>query len=155
MPIDPLNVIVGRGADRGDRIERDDLVGEIIVFAVDSYDPAEKGQYGVQPRVDADLLVVTGRAGGRRDRRWRTWGELARQMAEQSGTTVARVITGHGKSGSRWFGLDFDITPGEASAVAEVVAAASGDPRLVVTPEPAAKPVKSPPATSADVPLPF
>ena len=103
---------IGRGAApaSGD-LRKSDLVGQLVAFAVTDYDPKEAGQYGVQPRVDVDLIVCSGERAGERDERWRTWGNLAEQMGaqERGRTIVARVASGPGKTqGSKWYGLDFD-----------------------------------------------
>jgi hypothetical protein len=136
---------IGRGAApaTGD-LRKSDLVGEVIAFAVTDYDPKEAGQYGVQPRVDVDLIVCSGDRAGERDERWRTWGNLAAQMGEQDHgrTIVARVASGPGKTqGSTWYGLDFDtIGDAELMAARKAILEATARPGRTKTPPAEDKP---------------
>ena len=114
----------------GDRVTKEDLVGSLIVFAVEDYDPNHEGNYGPSPQVDVQLVIVTGLKAGQRLDRWRTWGVLAKQMGAigVGKTGIAKVASGAGKSGRRWFGLDWNVTPQETS-LARTTVAGSPQPR--------------------------
>jgi hypothetical protein len=103
-------------ATTSDGIAKTELVGQTIAFSVLSYDPEHLGNYGLQPKVVVDLLVLDGPLEGSRDESWATYGNLAAQMGEQprGKTVIAKVASGPGKTaGSKWFGLDLDIPEGE------------------------------------------
>jgi hypothetical protein len=132
MSLDAGTVRLGTAPEAGERIGKEQLVGQLVAFRVVGYEPAAQTKYGVGPEVTVDLLVVTGTAAGQRDPAWRCWGSLARQMGEQGreATIAARVVSGAGSApGSRWFGLDFALDEAEVTAVRQAVAAlATGTP---------------------------
>ncbi len=144
MALNAMSVQAGVAANLGDHLPKTELIDQLIAFSVVDYDPDEPGDYGRQPRVDVDLLVVTGPHAGTRDEKWRTWGNLAAQMgAQDAGATIAaRVTSGPGKvKDSRWYGLSFELTPEEIGEVREAVLAAAGGVQ-------AAKPPAGKPATN-------
>lgn len=133
-----MSVKPGVTAPVGDHVPKTELVGCMIAFSVIDYAPDEPGEYGRQPRVDVDLLVVDGAYAGTRDDGWRTWGNLARQMGEQGeGTIAARVTSGPGKAqGSKWYGLDFELTVEEIQQIKEAVLSATTSTPKTKTDEP-------------------
>lgn len=129
----------------------------VVVFSVGTFNPAAENRHRVTADVTADLLVVTGRHAGRRDRQWREWGNLAKQMGAQPAgvTVVGRVTSGPGSTpGSRWYGIDFrSITDVEVAAaramVADVLARDAlldAEARTRAAAQPVAQPVAQPAA---------
>lgn len=138
MGLNAMSVQQGTSVASGDHLPKSELIGELIAFAVIEFDPNEPGDYGVQARVDVDLLVVTGPHAGTRDEKWRTWGNLAAQMGGQpeGATIAARVTSGPGKvKDSKWYGLDFGLDPDEIAEVREAVLAAAGGVKAAVDPK--------------------
>jgi hypothetical protein len=127
--LNAMSVQMGVSVATGDHPPKSQMVDSLIAFSVLDFDPDEPGDYGRQPRVDVDLLIVDGELAGTRDEKWRTWGNLAGQMgAQAAGVTIAaRVTSGPGKvKDSSWYGLDFALTPEEIAIVREAVLNAAG-----------------------------
>lgn len=113
MSLNTTRIVRGAQPDDGEIIKT--TLAEdnaLVAFSVIAYTPEAETQYGTNADVTVDLLVVDGRLAGRRDRQWRAFGNLARQLGAQpvGETVVARITSGMGKvPGSRWYGADFDV----------------------------------------------
>lgn len=129
MSIDASRLARGENSSDGE-ITKTALASDraLIVFSVISFDPNAETHFGFSPDATVDLLVVSGRFAGRRDRQWRVFGNLARQLGEQPAgeTTVGRVTSGPGKvAGSSWYGIDFDVSDAEMEAAKAAILTAT------------------------------
>jgi hypothetical protein len=114
-------------------ITKRDLIGHLIVFSWTKYDPELATEFGHTPCVDADLLIVTGPHTGEEIIGWRTFGNMAKQMAKQAQNRpiIARVVEGKMDAGRTWIGIDVAVTEedfSEAQAVNAQVRAAKRQP---------------------------
>lgn len=141
-------------------LRKSDLVGHLVAFTVTGYDEAALTQYGAQAQVDVDLLVVDGPSAGARDPRWRTFGNLARQMGAQpaGATVVARVTSGPGRApGSTWYGINLDVSDADVELARAAVTAATvagTEPRRQspTAPPPTLQTVEAPASSHHDSP---
>lgn len=129
------------------------LVGQIIVFSPHKYTPEAETRFGVQPQIDAEIILVTGPEAPCRDAEWREWGNLARNMSRIpiGAVGVARVASGASANG-QWYGLDYDLPDDDRNqALAVAQAVLSG---LTAQPAPAAAaPAQQPAAPSSEFPF--
>lgn len=108
------------------KLSKNALVGSLVAVRVLGYDDEHMSRYGVGHKTELDLLVVDGEMAGLLEEQWTTYGELARQLGEQTPNVWigCRVTSGPGSApGSRWFGADFEIGDDEFEQVEAAVRA--------------------------------
>lgn len=100
---------------------KDDLAGQLIIFAVDHYEPNCRTKFGVKPKVTARLFVVTGPVSGEYFPAWSVVGPMAKQMAvyPRGAMMAARVVPRTSSAGHAYFTIDTEITLSDRQAARE------------------------------------
>lgn len=100
---------------------KDDLVGQLVVFTVQRHEPLFVTQFGVKPKTIASLYVLSGPLSGEHFPDWSVVGPMASQMASfPAGVPQgARIVRHRSASGRRWVGLDTELIEADRVAISE------------------------------------
>ena len=125
----PFAIPKSRTRDENDKPTKQDLVGELIVVTLTSYNPALPTTYGSPPAAFCDLIVVSGKHHGRYDG-WAAFGLLGKQIGEaleEGQTAPCRVISGS-KGNRSWIEADFNVSAEDTAAALDAYNATAPAP---------------------------
>lgn len=110
---------------------KQDLVGELIVVTLNTYNPEQPTSFGETQAAFCDLVVVTGEHKGQYPG-WAAFGLLGKQIGEaidEGQTAPCRVTSGTSKNGQRtWIGADFDVDEDDTKLALDAYNAAAPAP---------------------------
>lgn len=130
-------------ADRGDELNKDDIVGDLAVFEVVDFDPNTVTKYGTSPTLNAVVTVVDGDHAGRVESRFYAAGNLARQIGgalEPGQMAPGRIVQGSSANGRSWYGIDWAVDPADLQRAEQAMAPA---PKPVAKPQPLREQVRA------------
>lgn len=108
-------------------IKKQDIVGVLVAFTMESYEPNLETEYGHTTAAFGALTVIEGEYKGTTVPNYAAFGLLGKQLSDVAvgQTALGRVSTGSSSAGRNWYGFDYSSKPEDQAAAQAVIEAGS------------------------------